>query len=119
VVKVGIVVLLFVVVIGALVYACLRPARILGVDGEQLAYSVSGAVDSPFPGRCEKRKGERWVCGTFDEKGKVAVRYRVIVDGSGCWDGRRLAEIPDAPETRKEASGCITVLDYLELGGPD
>jgi hypothetical protein len=119
VVKVGILILLAAAVLGAVVYACLRPARILGVEGEQLAYSVSGAVDSPFPGRCEERKRDRWVCGTFDEEGRIAVRFRVVVEDSGCWDARRLTATSDAPETRKEASGCITVLDYLELGGPD
>jgi hypothetical protein len=107
--------LLLAVVLAAVVYACLRPARILGVDSDQLAYSVSGAVDSPFDGRCEEREEDDWVCGTFNEEGRIAVRYRVTTDDSGCWDARRLAALADAPDTREEASGCITVLDYLEL----
>jgi hypothetical protein len=113
--KLAIVLLLFALVIGGIVYACLRPARILGVEGEQLAYSLSGEVESPFPGRCDRREGERWICGTFDKDGRIAVRYRVLVEDSGCWDARRLTATQDAPETRKDASACITVLDYLQL----
>jgi hypothetical protein len=115
VLRVGILILLAAVVFGGLVYACLRPARILGVEADQLAYSVAGGVESPFDGRCEEGEEGRWICGTFDEDDRIAVRYRVTVEDSGCWDARRLNATSDAPETRAEASGCITVLDYLEL----
>jgi hypothetical protein len=115
VLRVGILILLAAAVFGALVYACLRPARILGVEADQLAYSVSRGVDSPFDGRCDERTEGEWVCGTFDEEDRIAVRYRVTVEDSGCWDARRLNATSDAPETQAQASGCITVLDYLEL----
>jgi hypothetical protein len=99
---------LLVLVIGTLWF---RPATLIGVNGDALAYSVGGK-SSLSSDRCSDLGDSRWQCFIGAEEGGGGVDYLVETRSFGCWDATRTgpAGEDDAP---KRASGCIGLSEVL------
>ncbi len=97
--------LLILITIAAIVALCLRPATVIGVSEESLAYSVRG--DSGTTGRCrEVEPDERYVCTTGDGSSDPGLEVVADVDGLGCWKSVER-------KTRARDEGCITIVDLI------
>ena len=110
--------LLVVVVVATTVAFAYRPAVVLGVKPKALADSLAremgeetGAHDA-----CDRIEGERWVCELADDDVSGAVKYRISVGSSGCWDARLTGRRPSR-ETPAETSGCLSIFDYADISG--
>jgi hypothetical protein len=111
-------VLLVLVVLSATAAFAYRPAVILGVKPKALADSLAretgeetGAHDA-----CDRIEGERWVCEVADDDVSGAVKYRLRVRSSGCWDARLIGRRPSR-STPAEHAGCISIFDYADVSG--
>jgi len=91
----------------ALVIMVSRPALLVGVSGDDLAYSVSGGVGGSEGGSCSKQDDGDWLCGVSGPKARG--EFKVDVDWTGCWR----AEAVRRPDERHE--GCIRLGDVITL----
>jgi hypothetical protein len=91
--------LVTVIVIATIVGLCLRPATVIGVSEETLAYSLQSAADAN-EARCQELEDDfRFACVVAGTDGGFAVE----VDDFGCWEARR----------GEELDGCITIADLI------
>lgn len=92
-----------------------RPARVLGVDGPSLGYSVArgtGGV-SVLAGDTCREHARYWTCNVSSD-GSSGLEYRVRSDSRGCWTARLTFNGGlDGKDAPRRASGCIDVRDYL------
>lgn len=94
-----------------------RPALLLGVDSKAVAYSLSGesgsilfrSVDS-----CDRIKRQQYDCFVVDTGGSSSVKYRVVVDGRGCWRATLTQRGNEGQMPRRPAS-CISLWDYQRV----
>jgi len=86
------------------VLAVVIPARLFGVSGKALEYSMFRHVDSAD---CHRLGPSRWRCDVFDGQESLTYNYTVVVSPSGCWKAR-------AAGSRRER-GCIGFRDYVRL----
>jgi len=85
-----------------------RPTVVLGMNGHALQSAVGGyGVERDG---CS-RKGEGWICARYVPEGSSVVRYRVDVDGAGCWTATRM-EVGGG-KSPKHVSGCATLIDFV------
>jgi hypothetical protein len=100
-------------VVAALVYFFV-PAT--SFSPEALGYSVTRETGGhgPFEGSrpCEPDGKDRWRCEVWSMVRSGYVNYRVEMEASRCWHGRRAAPGRGLP---REVSGCLKVRDQLRL----
>ena len=99
-------------VVAALIYFFV-PAT--SFSPEALGYSVVGETGGHniFESQpCERAAKDGWTCQVWSNVRSGEVNYRVEMDGSRCWHGRRTDAAPDLP---REVSGCLKVRDQLRL----
>lgn len=101
--------------IAAVVLIGLRPARVVGVSDEALAYSLKKSIGGESEGSClEKDEGD-WICAKVGEResGGPTATYVVDTSGWGCWTAARVQKNSKLPPVM---DGCITILDLVRLG---
>lgn len=93
--------------VAAVALLLFRPALILGVDSSTLSCSVDCNSAPP----CVHLVGGAWACYRTNGSGDL-VRYRVTVNGLGCWHAARTE--PDSEGSPAEVDGCISLFDYTD-----
>ena len=85
------------------ILAATIPARLFGVSGEALAYSIS-PVEAES---CDRIGRARWRCELFDGGESLTYTYSVVVSPGGCWEATSPAAEP--------LEGCIGLEDYIRF----
>jgi hypothetical protein len=85
---------------------------------EALGYSVEGEATGnggeSMP--CKRRDRGGWDCGVYNLGTSGPANYRIEMDGSRCWHGRRTSPGWDNDgELPREISGCLKVHDQLRV----
>lgn len=87
---------------------------------EALGYSVGGETSGngileSMP--CERHVKSGWSCNVWNQGGSGTVNYRVEMEGSRCWHGRRTTPGHDGDGNLlpREVSGCLKIRDQLRL----
>jgi hypothetical protein len=95
-----------------------RPARVLGVSGRALGYSVArhtGGVSLAWDvDACRRTAPRAWRCDVSSD-GSSGLTYRVRVDSRGCWTARRVGPADGIEPAPRRAAGCIGVRDYVRF----
>lgn len=97
-----------------------RPAWIYGVPDDALAYSLArqaGGDDLPEDRSCVENRGDAWTCAIIGEGSTGNSAYRVTVDGDGCWEAVRAAGSGTLGNLDPAPSACLSIRDYVRLGG--
>lgn len=98
-------------VVGLVAVLLLRPAVIVGVDGNALRSSIAAevsGVSSDAP-PCRELPA-RWRCRLSAVGRNRLIPYRVEVSEDGCWIAVRTEG-----KQRERAAGCIGPFDYLRI----
>jgi hypothetical protein len=100
--------------LAAIALLVVRPARVIGVNGDALQTSLEGelptAGSSPAKARCtEASRGAAWRCDELSH----SISYEVRVDDWGCWHGEHVGGLLSGPAPQR-VSGCIWLLDFLD-----
>jgi hypothetical protein len=88
-----------------------RPATLVGVHADALAYSVGGG-SLLTSDRCSEVGDSRWRCLIRDDEDSATAEYRVETRAFGCWDATRRGPGGEGG-TPKRASGCIDLSNVL------
>jgi hypothetical protein len=106
-----------VLVLAVLASLALRPALLLGIEGDALAHSVDSKLPSiGDPGHCERSANGAWLCHVLFEddpgSGGGYVAYRVLADGLGCWHAVRPPGSRSGDRLPARMHGCIYLWDF-------
>lgn len=66
---------------------------------------------------CSRRRAGGWACEARDPAASASVTYRVEMDDSRCWHGRRTSpgHDEDGKPLPRRISGCLKLRDQLRL----
>jgi hypothetical protein len=88
-----------------------RPAPVLGLNGEALGSSFGSGSFVGGPRSCRHHADGSWMCTRRDNQYSGTLRYRVEVNGLGCWHTVRIG--PPGEGSPAPLSGCVHLGNYF------
>lgn len=105
--------------VGLLGVLLVRPALVMGFDGDALGRSLRAELGRAPHADCDRLESGDWTCTAFlrlnadDYSGSIPVHYVVSADSFGCWDGRETGA--GASSTRNAPGRLHGCIDLWEI----